>query len=37
MGRAGELPRCDREVLEAGAPEAIKKSRRVQEIYLGTD
>jgi len=25
------------EVLEAGAPEAIKKSRRVQEIYLGTD
>ena len=25
------------EVLETGAPEAIKKSRRVQEIYLGTD
>jgi branched-chain amino acid transport system ATP-binding protein len=25
------------EVLETGAPEAIKKSKRVQEIYLGTD
>jgi len=25
------------EVLETGAPEAIKKSQRVQEIYLGTD
>jgi branched-chain amino acid transport system ATP-binding protein len=25
------------EVLETGAPEDIKKSRRVQEIYLGTD
>src|SRR3972149_3203553 len=24
-------------VLETGAPEAIKKSKRVQEIYLGTD
>ncbi len=25
------------EILESGAPENIKKSRRVQEIYLGTD
>ena len=25
------------EILERGAPEAIKKSKRVQEIYLGTD
>jgi branched-chain amino acid transport system ATP-binding protein len=25
------------EVLESGTPEQIKKSQRVQEIYLGTD
>ena len=25
------------EILETGSPESIKKSRRVQEIYLGTD
>jgi branched-chain amino acid transport system ATP-binding protein len=25
------------EILESGSPESIKKSRRVQEIYLGTD
>jgi branched-chain amino acid transport system ATP-binding protein len=25
------------EILESGSPENIKQSRRVQEIYLGTD
>jgi len=25
------------ELLETGTPEQIKKSQRVQEIYLGTD